>query len=375
MKSPFFSDTYAEAREKFRGAVKATGHAVTAHVHPDVKGPGGEELAMDVVWFGPREAAGVFLNLSGTHGAEGFAGSAAQLAWIEARGFDALPEDIAVLMVHGVNPYGFAHFSRTTEDNVDLNRNWIDFTNPAPDNPRYADYHDILTPKVINPEVEAHILRELGTLAEQRGQWELEDAMSRGQYTHANGIGFGGQKPTWSRETLTSIIKDNLAHAKKVAFIDWHTGTPGIGEIIYLCYSEPGSESYANAAHLWGDDNIRPTKVESQWGSKRPGREGVMFHGIQDLVAGLGGVAAGGVVEIGTREHTDTRGAARASLYDRYLRFETQRFAPENEEFLKAVRECYYRPDDEMWKEAALTKSAAIYERTLQGLKEWVESA
>lgn len=372
MKTPYFSDTYAEARQKFRVAASATDYEVSAHIHPEATGPDGGPLAMDVVWFGPRNAKGVLLNLSGTHGAEGFAGSAAQLAWIEARGFDALPDDVAVLMVHGVNPYGFAHFSRTTEDNVDLNRNWIDFTAPHPDNPHYPDYHAILTPSLLNAEVEKQILRELGAKAEVRGQWEIEDAMSRGQYSHPQGLGFGGQGETWSRQTLSAIIKDNLGAAKQVAFIDWHTGTPGIGEIIYLCYSEPGTPSYANAARLWGEDNIRPEKIDTQWGAKRPGREGVMFWGIQKLVAELGGVAAGGVIEIGTREHGDMIGAARASLYDRYLRFETDRFAPENADMLETVLRCYYRPDDEVWKKAALEKSAAIYERTLAGLREWV---
>lgn len=374
MKSRYFSETYAEAREKFRAAAKASGHSVTARLHPGAKGPDGEDLGMDVVWFGPRSAAGVLLNLSGTHGAEGFAGSAAQIAWIEAKGYEALPTGTAVLMVHGVNPYGFAHFSRTTEDNVDLNRNWIDFSKPAPENPHYADYHPILTPPSLTPETEAHILKQLGLIAEKRGQWDIEDAMSRGQYHHPDGLGFGGQKPTWSRETLSKVIKENLGSAQRVAFVDWHTGTPGIGEIIYLCYSKPGTESYENAARLWGEENIRPEKIDDQWGNKRPGREGVMFWGIQKLVEELGGKAAGGVIEIGTREHGDTRGAARASLYDRYLRFETDRFAPQNEDLMMAVLECYYRPGDEAWKDAVLTKSAAIYERTLKGLKKWTDS-
>lgn len=373
MKSPYFSDTYAEARQKFRTAASAAGYKVTAHIHPDATGPDGGELAMDVVWFGPADAKGVLLNLSGTHGAEGFAGSAAQLQWIEAHGFEALPPDIALLMVHGVNPYGFAHISRTTEDNVDLNRNWIDFEASHPCNPHYADYHDILTPHLLNAEAEKQILRELGARAEVRGQWEIEDAMSRGQYTHPQGLGFGGQSETWSRKTLSAIINENLASAKQVAFIDWHTGTPGIGEIIYLCYSEPGTPSYTNAARLWGEENIRPEKIDSQWGNKRPGREGVMFWGIQKLVADLGGMAAGGVIEIGTRDPGDIIGAARASLYDRYLRFETDRFAPENAKLLETVLRCYYRPDDENWKQAALEKSAAIYVKTLQGLLHWIQ--
>jgi uncharacterized protein DUF2817 len=374
MDSPYFSATYIEAREKFCTAAQEAGFKAQAHIHPTAQSPEGLPLAMDVAWIGPRDAKGVLLNLSGTHGAEGFAGSAAQIAWLKVRGFEHLPRGLAVLMVHAVNPFGFSHFSRTTEDNVDLNRNWIDFEKPAPINRRYKDYHKILTPPIINSEVEDQILRELATMADKRGQWDIENAMSRGQYEVPDGLGFGGQSESWSRRTLSEIIKVHLVQAERVAFIDWHTGTPGIGEIIYLCYSEPGTPSYENAARLWDEENIRPEKVDDQWGNKRPGREGVMFWGIQNLVANLGGIAAGGVIEIGTREQGDIRGAARASLYDRYLRFETDRFSPKNKELLETVLACYYRPDDEAWKDAVIEKSANIYARTLKGLKEWVEA-
>lgn len=374
MSHPLFSETYVEARAKFIGAADASGHHVEPHVHPNERAPGGEELSMDVVWFGPKDAKGVLLNLSGTHGCEGFAGSAAQVNWIENRGFEHLPKDTALLMVHGVNPYGFSHFSRCTEDNVDLNRNWIDFSEPLPENPNYMRYHAIQCPKLLNEESEKQILRDLGTLARERGHWEIEDAMSRGQYDVPDGIGFGGQAPTWSREILSGVIRKNLGDAEKVALLDWHTGTPGMAEIIYLCYSEPGTIHYDNAAHLWGEENIRPQKVDEQWGNKRPGRVGVMYWGIRDIVEDLGGECAGGVIEIGTRPEKDLRAAARAGIYDRYLRFESDRFAPENAELLDTILRAFYPHDDEAWKIKALEKSVAIYERTLKGLREWVES-
>ena len=64
---------------------------------------------------------------SGVHGVEGFFGSAVQLAWLsrQAAG-ERPPNDGAVVLIHAVNPYGFAKLRRTNEDNVDLNRNYLD---------------------------------------------------------------------------------------------------------------------------------------------------------------------------------------------------------------------------------------------------------
>ena len=372
MTNPLFSQTYVEARAKFREAVEASGHAVTTVEHPREKAPEGETLSMDWTWFGPRDAKGVLLNLSGTHGCEGFAGSAAQLNWINTKGYQALPENTALLMVHGVNPFGFSHFSRCTEDNVDLNRNWIDFSKSRPKNPNYSRYHNIQCPQTMTEDMEEKIMRDLGVLAKEHGQWDIEDAMSRGQYDVPDGIGFGGQAPTWSRETLSAIINANLGEARKVALIDWHTGTPGIAEIIYLCYSQPGTPSYDGAAMLWGEENIRPKKIDEQWGNKRPGREGVMFWGIRDLVEAMGGECAGGVVEIGTRQERDLREAAKSAIYDRYLRFESNRFTPENAQYLDTILRCFYPYDNETWKALAVERSTEIYEQTLHGLKDWL---
>jgi hypothetical protein len=63
--------------------------------------------------------------ISGTHGVEGFAGSACQLAAVRLGLFGELPSDLAVLMIHSINPYGFAFCRRVTESNVDLNRNCV----------------------------------------------------------------------------------------------------------------------------------------------------------------------------------------------------------------------------------------------------------
>src|SRR3546814_19582745 len=80
---------------------------------------------LDTAWFGPEDASCVLLNTCGTHGAEGYPGSAAQLAWMTTCGPMDLPADTAVLLIHAVNPYGFDWGLRGTENNVHLNRTFI----------------------------------------------------------------------------------------------------------------------------------------------------------------------------------------------------------------------------------------------------------
>jgi Protein of unknown function (DUF2817) len=108
--------------------------------------PNGAALSMDIAWFGDRSASKVFVAFSGVHGVEGFFGSGVQIEWIHRSENRRLPRDTAALLVHAVNPYGFAWLRRTNEDNVDLNRNWIDFDRPLPTNERYEEIAEDLCP-------------------------------------------------------------------------------------------------------------------------------------------------------------------------------------------------------------------------------------
>ena len=58
----------------------------------------------------------------------------------------ARAKGVAVLYIHALNPYGFSHVRRVTNENVDLNRNFQDFSQPLPQNPAYAELHGLLQP-------------------------------------------------------------------------------------------------------------------------------------------------------------------------------------------------------------------------------------
>ncbi|MCB9991616.1 MAG: DUF2817 domain-containing protein [Rhodospirillales bacterium] len=144
-----FSDSYVEARTKFRDAaqyVHPTAHDVLTL--PGFSDPDGDPLTTDISWHGPQNARGVLILSSGLHGIEGYAGSAIQTAILSTSIPKDLPKDIALVTVHALNPYGFAYGRRVNEDNIDLNRNFIDWSKaPPPDHPLTAEINDLMLPE------------------------------------------------------------------------------------------------------------------------------------------------------------------------------------------------------------------------------------
>ena len=144
-----FSQTYAEARSKFLEALAAHRTQAAQHVHPTARGRDGEDLAMDCALFGPASAERLLILSSGTHGVEGFCGSGAQNALLRDADFMSRlsSSGASLLLIHAVNPYGFSHWRRTNEDNVDLNRNFVDHAKPHPPDAGYAELHPLLVPQ------------------------------------------------------------------------------------------------------------------------------------------------------------------------------------------------------------------------------------
>ncbi len=112
-----FSTSYDTARERFRHAATGAGARLASHPQGD------DGLTTDVATLGAAAPDWTVVVTSGLHGIEGFFGSAVQLAWLGSRAI--LPDRGAVVLVHALNPYGFAHHRRVDADNVDLNRNFL----------------------------------------------------------------------------------------------------------------------------------------------------------------------------------------------------------------------------------------------------------
>ena len=154
-----YAPDYASARPQFLAAATLAGTTLESLPHPQC-GPDGGELAIDLAWLGPRNARRVLVLISGTHGVEGYQGSAAQIGFLQNTA-SALPADTAALLIHGLNPYGFAWVRRVNEDNIDLNRNYLNFSRPLPANPGYPEVHALILPEALTPAALGQVQQQL----------------------------------------------------------------------------------------------------------------------------------------------------------------------------------------------------------------------
>lgn len=229
------SSTYAEAREQFLRAAEAAGATIFSDVHPD-RGLDGEELAIDVAEMGPPDADTALLVVSGTHGVEGYLGSALQSEHLTALAADpvAAPSDHRLIFVHALNPVGFSWVRRVNEDNVDLNRNFVDWSYSPPRNVDYASIAADLVPDIWTAEEQERSLAALLTQAEAVGFDRFQEIVTGGQYDHPKGLFYGGVGPTWSHRWFVAYCDSRLASLRRLAVIDLHTGLGpwGHGELI-----------------------------------------------------------------------------------------------------------------------------------------------
>ena len=216
-----FGRSYTEATQLFIRAATDLNLKVIPYTHP-LAGPAGEALATHVVRLGPWNANRLFLYVSGIHGAEGTAGSGCQVAWLRSMAAQTLPEDTAVLLVHMLNPWGTAWRRRQTEDNVDLNRNFQDFSEKLFDNPFYAQLHAAFACR--DPAAWPEADKTIAEFREREGDKAYGAAVFGGQYVHPDGVGFGGHAPTWSNKTLFRILDEHLGLVRQTVMIDIHTG-------------------------------------------------------------------------------------------------------------------------------------------------------
>ncbi|HYB54998.1 MAG TPA: DUF2817 domain-containing protein, partial [Alphaproteobacteria bacterium] len=147
-----FAADYRDAHAKFLAAAALAGGTLKSYPNP-LKGPAGEALSTDVAFFGPEDAKKVLVTVSATHGVEGFCGSGAQVDWLLGPAAAALPRGAAMLFVHAINPHGFAWLRRVTEEGCDLNRNFVDFAKPLPENPGYDELADAIVPRELSGPV------------------------------------------------------------------------------------------------------------------------------------------------------------------------------------------------------------------------------
>ena len=236
-----FSPDYFAARDRFRRAAGACTHALAL----DARGPKGEALSIDIAWLGDPDARRVLIVTSGIHGVEGYAGSAVQSAFMAAN-VQPLPGS-AVALVHALNPWGFAHLRRVNENNVDLNRNFLDASDAyAGAAAQYRMLHPLLNPPSM-PAADAFHLRA-GCYALRYGVQPLRRAIAAGQYEFERGLFFGGKRREQSAAIFLGWLAECCARAEHLLVLDLHTGLGPLAAMTLLAERNARPEHLASVS-------------------------------------------------------------------------------------------------------------------------------
>ena len=257
----YFSQDYLSARERFRAVVQH--RAGDTRGYPiEARGPADEALSIDTAYFGAERPRRLLIVSCGTHGVEGFAGSALQCRFLSEFDSASLSDHEGLLFIHALNPYGFAHLRRANENNVDLNRNNL-AQFPGLPNPAYARLNPWLNPPTPPGGVDLFLPQGIWYLLCQ-GAAAVKQAIAGGQYEFPRGIFYGGRAREKSLSVLEQILRDpRLSEVERVLHLDLHTGLGRRGNYKLLVDFPAGSTEFKRLATWFGEDDVASNHPET----------------------------------------------------------------------------------------------------------------
>ncbi|KAK1948145.1 hypothetical protein P3T76_000435 [Phytophthora citrophthora] len=223
-----FSSSYYEARSLFRSRAEAAGAKLFSLPLEHLKSL---DLTLDIaVLEGSSDR--VLLHISGTHGVEGFAGSAIQGVLLEReKNPSSAQNKPTVIFVHALNPYGFALLRRFNENGVDLNRNWLspeEFQERQARDPNrlgYLDVYELLNPKELSGFKNWFWVKGIAHLI-TKGFDAVKKATIGGNYRFPTTLFYGGTELEPSLALLQEFLQKHVKFddLTKFAMVDVHTG-------------------------------------------------------------------------------------------------------------------------------------------------------
>lgn len=342
-----FSDSYHEARTRLLQAAEATPGAAWHGSLPD--GVATTELC----WIGPEDAANLLVLISATHGVEGFVGAAVQLDLLLRlqQGY-SLPANTAILLVFALNPSGFVLRRRCDGEGIDLNRNFVDFSKPLPENP---DYPELMAAVRAAPEGERLALLE--TFRRKWGNQRYEIAFSGGQYVDPEGPFYGGAAPAHGQRVMDELQRRYALAGRHLAVVDIHSGLGpyGYGEVI--SDHPPQSGGHAVAKRWYGAGVTSPALGESSSVAKS-GLLDYWWHGLMQqrgafVTLEFGSYGTAPLLLVILENHLTWRSGNQARI----------------EQSAAAMQE-HFCPHDDYWREMVVVKARQVIRQALDGLSD-----
>ncbi len=222
----FFEQTYEDSREGFVALAQKLLEKFPGELcSHEIPSPTQTDLKLDILYLPPMSGTKkrLLILTSGIHGIEGFVGSALQRSFMDQDFWNLKDENLGLLIIHGINPFGFKTKRRVTENNVDLNRNF-DVSDDLfkNENPGYTSVRELLMAR--NKKSRASFYLSALFSIKKFGKEALRRAIVKGQYHFPDGIFFGGK----GFEPQVALIKKEVLRLgegyEAVHLIDLHTG-------------------------------------------------------------------------------------------------------------------------------------------------------
>lgn len=368
----FFKDDYTQARTLFLKQVQDLKKEVPTLQHHELSIPSATQknLITDSLYIPPSSGMKerLVVLISGTHGIEAFVGSALQSLFIHEKFWQQRDDKLGILIIHGLNPYGFQTGRRVSENNVDLNRNFDTSSDLFQlKNPGYQKVQSLLNPSekaVSGGWDRIHFYFQCVKAIAQHSMDSLRRAILKGQYEAPAGVYFGGQNFEPQKEILEKELLTFGAGFKDILLIDLHTG-----------YGENGK------LHLFAD---RHPALDSTYTEKIFAGQKLDYAQKKDFYEVTGGLVvyaaklfqnkaryAGMVFEIGTLDSQKTLGSL-DSLYrlvrENQLHIHGAQNSDEDQAIREQFREMFY-PSSPQWREGAVKQFREVLSAALKNQK------
>jgi hypothetical protein len=196
--------------------------------------------------------------------------------------------------------------------------------------------------------------------AAAHGAPALQHAVTGGQYSHADGLFYGGATPTWSNTTLRRILREQAKTASHVGTLDFHTGLGPYGTAQLIVWDRPGEPEYDRAEH-WYQNGLASSRAGSSLSAPLTGTLERLFS------EELPGVELTRIVaEYGTYPLPHVLETLMGRLW---LRIHGQYDSAQGREILAAVRRAFY-PDEDDWKELVWVRARQLMNRAVRALSQ-----
>lgn len=225
----YFPLNYHDSRQRFANLIQKLNPAKTEEWH--IPGKTDHDLYVDYAyWPHLKEPKTLLVVTSGIHGSETYAGSAILQMFLTEMMPKLNRENIGVILVHAMNPYGFKHHRRTTENGVNLNRNFsisgelFKSRNPASEKMHEYFFKGEKVASATSSMMDSLEERDGTAYFKGISMDEFTKATAPGQFVRPDHLEYGGTALEPQSLKLVEKLKEIMPKYRDVLSLDLHTG-------------------------------------------------------------------------------------------------------------------------------------------------------